>query len=225
MKIKKTKENKIEAYTRWYWEELMDYGYIEKIEREPETLVCADELPHQKFVRMKTKTKIEDFNLFPKIRYTYDTRVYWTPKAENIFYDTIKSEPFFFGRPPFIAHIDEHGRAVTLADTKPPSNAAQKGAKVSSSISFPQKQRMIFDKHGLYIEKFIPIPMSGAGKTVAKFPNTFTPRRYLFTDSDKMNRMRKIKFPILTIEDFVEKRSAYLLEEIRKHKQNENNKR
>lgn len=234
MAVKKTKENSIEMYTRWYWEELMEHGYISKIEREPETLVCADPLVHYKTKRLTSKPpKVITFNLLPKIVLTYDTKVVWTEKARYIFYDVIDRDMvhdvFKFDRPPFIANkdYDEPGNEiiVTRVDTKPPSKAGQMGAKLSSSYTFPIKQRMIMDKHGIYVDKFVPIPMSGSGITIAKFPNTFTPRRYLFTDREGSTQLRKInwnipatktkplrKVPPISLDQFVRERLRFLEE-------------
>ena len=58
----------------------------------------------------------------------------------------------------------------------------------SSGITFPLNQKWMYSAHGILVEKVIPIKL---------FEKTFTPKRYLLTDSG--TRQRKIKWKIKTL--------------------------
>ena len=209
--MKKTKRNTIELYSEWYFQELKEQGFLIDWKREPETIVCADKHKEDFLVRMKTKNKVGVFNLFQEIVYTYDYRLTWHEKARYIFYDVIDINDhdriFEHGRTPFIANYDydEKGNRmhVTDLDVKP-THSVVKFGKTSTSITFPIKQRMIFDKTGRYINKFVPIPMAGSGKKSSMFIKTFTPKRYLLTDAGL--RGRKIEFEVKDLNTFVHQR-------------------
>ena len=207
--VKKTKENTIELYSRWWFQELKDMGYIKAIYREPETLICAGKSKYQRLKFFKRKeAEVEEFNLFNEIKYTYDYKIIWDLKARYIFYDIIDKDDekalFEKGKPLLIANYDydENGEEihVTRLDVKPTASVARFG-KTSTQISFPIKQRMIYDRTGIYIQKFIPIPMAGSGKTSSIFPKSFTPKRFMFTDGGK--QLRKINFKVRGLEEFI----------------------
>ena len=209
MKVKQTKENTIEKYSLWWFNELKDHGYIKEIFREPETLYCADKEKYYRLKRFKRKDpEVEEFNLFGEIKYTYDYKIIWDLKARYIFYDVIDKNDdkalFKQGKPLLIANYDydKDGNEihVTRLDVKPTASVARFG-KTSTQISFPIKQRMIYDRYGIYIQKFIPIPMAGSGKTSSVFPKSFTPRRYLMTDGGK--QLRKIRFVVKGLQEYV----------------------
>ena len=222
--MKITIENKIEMYSTWFFDELKEHGYLIDYTREPETLTVADNAKYGKLVRFKRKEdEVQDFNLFPKLTYTYDYILLWHESARYLFFDTINpisrsddfhsdrpGNCFVHGRPPLITNRcnylgEEH--EVSRVDVKPTATVAKFG-KTSSSITFVYKQRMIYDHTGIVIEKFIPIPMAGSGKRSSRFLNMFTPRRYMLTDAGK--QARRIRFPITSIEGYVDMRKKFL---------------
>lgn len=214
--MSKTEVNKIELYFEWWTNDMIDRGYIKRVDREVETLTVLPVSKYNQYKRFKRKPKeVVEFNLFPKIRYTYDYVIEWHESAEYLFYEEInKAKTFQFGKPLFIAtRISslENGekKIVSYLDVKPPSKVQKYTGSITSSFTFPLKQRILWEEYGIYINKVIPIPMSGAGYSVALFLKSFTPYRYLMTDGG--TRERKISYnPITVIEDFVKNRKAFI---------------
>jgi hypothetical protein len=206
---KKTEKNQIENYFEWWLIEMQSNGYIKEWTREPETWLVKSTAIYSRYKRFKTKEKqIEDFNLFPRIEYTFDYVIIWDKSAEYIFYEEVLESPIFqFGKPSFIAH-DIEGVITSYVDVKPTNSVQQRGGKVSSAVTFPLKQRMIWDNVKLYINKVVPMPMAGTGYHSALFIKTFTPKRYMLTDGGKIKR--KIKFEIVTLADFVNKKALWI---------------
>ena len=95
---------------------------------------------------------------------------------------------------------------VSYVDVKPTNSVQRKGGKVSSSITFPLKNRILWDRSRIYINKVVPMPMSGTGFKSALFIKTFTPQRYLLTDGGK--QLRKIKYPVTTMLAYVNKQKT-----------------
>lgn len=207
----KTNVNTIELYFEWWLLEMQSGGFIQRFEREPETLSVMEPATYGRYRRFKTKEKeTESFNLFPKISYTYDYIITWNKSAEYLFYEeALPGRIFAFGKPKFIAHYEKKKeRIVSYVDVKPTNSVQRMGGKVSSAITFPLKQRMLWERNGLYINKVVPMPMSGTGYNSALFVKTFTPQRYLLTDGGK--QLRKIKFKTVTMKDFVAEKATYI---------------
>lgn len=209
---KKTQINSIELYFEWWLKEMISAGYIARFHREPETLIAGQTIEYGRIKRFKKKDKeIEKFNLFPEVKYTYDYIIIWNDTAEYLFYEEVNKEKVFqFGKPLFVAsrvNLLQQEEIVSYVDVKPTANAAF-GGKVSSSISFPLKQRMCWENHRIYINKVIPRPMSGAGYKVALFVKSFVPQRYLLTDGGAQRR--KISFPVYDLKGYVTRKSEYI---------------
>lgn len=206
----KTEINTIELYFEWWLLEMQSAGYVVDFIREPEQLLVMDSATYGRYKRFKTKEKeVEEFNLFPKIQYTYDYKIIWNEKAEYLFYEeALKGEVFLFGNPVFIAHRDKENRVYSLVDVKPTNSVQRMGGKVSSAITFPLKQRMLWERDRLYINKVVPMPMSGTGFSSALFIKTFVPQRYLLTDGG--GQRRKIKWPTVQLKDYVHKKVTYI---------------
>jgi hypothetical protein len=208
---KTTEKNTIELYFEWWALEMESAGFIQKCIREPETLSVMDASVYGRYKRFKRKEKeVEEFNLFPAINYTYDYLVIWTKKAEYLFYEEVYPEAvFLFGKPKFVAHYDStRDQVVSYIDIKPTNNVQQRGGKVSSAVSFPLKQRMLWDQSRIFINKVVPIPMAGSGYSSALFITTFVPQRYLLTDGGK--QARKIKFKTTSLKEYVNAKTIYI---------------
>jgi hypothetical protein len=212
MAKKTTEKNTIELYFEWWLLEMQSKGFVKEFFREPETMLVQAPAEYGRYKRFKTKEKeVETFNLFPRIQYTYDYIVVWNKSAEYLFYEEVndKRESIFqFSMPQFIAHEDKEGDIVSYVDVKPTNAVQQRGGKVSSAITFPLKQRMLWDRHRLFINKVVPIPMAGTGYNSALFIKTFTPQRYLLTDGG--GQRRKIKFKTESLVEFVNKKTTYM---------------
>jgi len=209
-----TAENDGEKEFRWYCEELKKYGWLKDFTREPETFKVLDPFVALREVHHKSKDNtIQNFNLLRPVNYTYDFRLVWNPIALYIFTEIYQEgEAFRFGKPPFISHrLELFGRMeiVTYVDVKPHSSATQRGARTSSSYSFPFIQKMLMHLHGLYINKIIPSPDNKKdGVNTCLFATTFTPNRYLFTEGG--GSMRKLHHMPIKIESFTKKKGAII---------------
>jgi len=193
-----TNENPHEMVFRWYLEELQQYDYIEKFDRELETFAV---LPTQYFQREKhlivKENPLEEFALFQDVTYTYDFRIIWTQKAINIFTEIIEPNGFFrFGMPTFVSHnimVDGVSKIVSYVDVKPHYAAAKfGGGKMGSYYTFPFIQKFLYHTKGLYVNKIIPIHSGKYGKTTCLFATTFVPNRYKYTD--KNGKFRTIPY-------------------------------
>ena len=199
--MSKSELNQIEEYFQWWLDEMIAYNFIKSYEREPQTFVVLPTVEYGRIKRFRKKEKIvEKFNLFSKIEYTYDYRIVCTAKAEYLFYEEHTDTWIFqFGKPLFIAH-KENDDMISYVDVKPTTSVMQKGGKVSTSITFPLKQRMLWEQYHLYINKVVPIPMAGTGFNSALFCKSFTPDRYRLTDGGGM--VRKVKFQQITMAEY-----------------------
>lgn len=214
-----TEKNDIELYFEWWLNEMIDAGYVHSYTREAETFeIFPNYIGQRKDYSRKTmEPKVETFAILGKTMYTYDYKIRWNDSAVYLFYqpmDFSKPEEFQMVVYPdtfFYAHYDKEDRRwVSFIDIKPPSQAARFSGQMSSYHTFPLKQAALLWLHGVYVNKIIPIPMRGAGKTIALFPNTFTPKRYLI--SDGATRTRSIKFRIRSMAKYVIKREQTINE-------------
>lgn len=192
-----TQENPHEMYFRWYCEELIQYGFLKKISREPELISVFPKLTHKKEKHYKSKKEntIEEITMLQPTEYTYDFLLVWTDKAYYIFteeYD--KDTPFVFGMPIFVSHrimMDTGIELVSYVDVKPHfAAAAFGGGKMGSYYTFPLIQKYLFMAKGLYINKIIPIHTGKHGRSTCLFATTFIPNAYRFTD--KSGKIRSI---------------------------------
>lgn len=210
---KKTKENDIEEYARWYFEELQKEGYVEQIDREAETFLVLDDYKHLREKHYKSKENTyEEFNLAQKITYTYDLRIIWNKKAKYLFFELFdKQIPFKFGKPYFVAHlilINGSYKYVTYIDIKPHAMAARFGGDLSSFYTFPFIQKVLLHLHEIYVNKMVPINMGKHGVNSCMFAITFVPNRFLFSDTGI--KERKIHFKKTTLSSFVKQRQAII---------------
>ncbi len=201
-----TKENNIERYFRWYCEELVQSGYVKKVDREAESLELVPRIRHKKYKHHKTKASTtEMFTLFPSRSYTYDFRIIWNDKALGYFTEILNEEPLQSANPLFMSQkflIEGKPEIVSYVDVKPHSAAVRfGGGKMASYYTFPFVQRMIYDQSGVYINKTIPVPSGKHGRSSCLFAKSFTPIRYLTTD--KSGDSRKIHFTIHTLSEFL----------------------
>ena len=212
--IKKTDKNGIETYFEWYLNELSALGYVKHYSRESKSFVVRNESEYGELVRFKRKSpEIKQFNLFPKITYTPDYFIEWTPLAEYFFFEEVNfTEVFQFGKPLFVAHrgTRDNGESFlySYVDVKPTNSVVRRGGRVSSSVSFPFKQRMLWEQEKVYINKVVPIPMAGTGFNSALFVKSFVPQRYLLTDGGR--QIRKIQFKLRTLNEYISKTKADL---------------
>lgn len=221
--------NQIEIYAEWFFNQLIDYGYLKSYKTQPEKMNVVQPAKYGRMKRFKTKSAVVDeYNLLPAIHYGADYELEWHPNAEYLFFEEINQAGVFqFGTPPFVAHripsvdVNSEDRIVSWIDIKPTNSVMRRGGNVSSSISFTYKRRMLWDNHRIFINKSVPIPMAGTGHTIAMFTTMFTPDRYLLTDGGRQRR--KIKWKIVSLKEYVVRRKKEI-EDILKKSYNPNEK-
>jgi hypothetical protein len=200
-----------EDYFEWYLQELKDKGFILSYKKEkditPFDFNNEVYIPRIKEFRKSGKPIYSNLKLVGKHTYKPDFLIYWAKKAKDIFYELIdKDKPLVYNA--FFLAQEKDGDTFTFVDVKPPAIAAKFSGSFNSYATFPLNQSIIFEKHGIYTMKLVPIPVSGSGNAIALFPNTFTPNRFLFTDGG--SSVRNIKFKIRTINDFLFIRNEYI---------------
>lgn len=187
-----------ELYFSWYLEELIENGFIKGFVLHPKTYQLSDPIFYEWEELLKTKSKPRVSKLLEDHVYTPDFLINWNEKARGIFYEEIDSlEGLPKNLPYFIA---DDGKSII--EIKPSFDQNNMTRLVMINIKW------VYEKFGDYVQKVIPIPsVSKAGKIspgTALFAKTFTPKRYLLTD--KSMKPRKIRFPVLSIDEFVKSR-------------------
>ena len=209
-----TTENLNEMYFRWYCEELVQYGYLKRFEREPELISVFPSMKYLKEKHLKVQENYtEEISMFQETNYTYDFRLIWTEKAKYIFTEQYDPDGHFvFGMPIFVSHmiaLDSGVELVSYVDVKPHYAAVQYGgAQLGSYYTFPFIQKYLFLTQGLFINKAIPIHTGKHGVTTCLFATTFVPNRYLYTD--KSGAFRKIPYRKKAIVGFTEQKQGII---------------
>jgi hypothetical protein len=170
------------------------YKNIE-LDSNEELYMCwwLDELKAKKFIKSFDKaSKIELFkpcsmqfgddtkHLFRELNYTPDFEIEWNTKAEKIFF-IHKNQNYsksIINSVPFIAINNK-----SLIDVK----GTFKSKFVSTSITFPIIQKILYNVFDIYVQKIQPLGNNGL------FQKTFTPKKYLLTPTGKL---KKINWPI-----------------------------
>jgi len=215
-----TEKNDLELYFEWWLNELRDHGYIFGYNREAKTLPLFPNYVAKRVRYFKNKEPMqEEFNFMHGRHYNYDYDINWTEKSRGIFYqsanfsnhDNVNVFTHNIRDVFFVASEYNHilGCDVSLVDVKPPSHGGS-GRKNDSYITFPLKQQILLWLHGTYVNKVVPFPIKGSGKTISLFPNTFTPRRFLITDGAR--QARKISFHVKMLDEYVAIRKARIKE-------------
>ena len=195
-----SEKNMTEVYFEWWLEELKSHGLVKEYTREPKTFELYAALPiyyNQHY--NKKEPIIKNFNLFQPITYTPDYKVVFDKRMLNKLFGTIdinssEIDEWGFSKPGsifqetlFYSTSDmKEGNFELWFDVKPPSSALRFSGSLGSSRDFPIKQRLVYEKFGIIINKVVPI-----GNKNSLFSKTFMPERYKWTD--KSGQLRKMK--------------------------------
>lgn len=203
-------KNMNEKYFEWWLEELKKNGLVKEFEAQPKSFVLKEPIPIFYKHLYKTKDPLtKNFTLFNAITYTCDYRVIFKVELLNKLFGIFFSEErellkdfnlktgnvyqntLFYSSEKgiiFKEGTNEIEYVEIYFDVKPPSKALQFSGKLGSSRDFKFNQRMTYDRHNIYVNKVVPI-----GTSTSLFNKTFTPKRYLFTDSGTAIRHKTVK--------------------------------
>lgn len=144
--------------------ELYDLGYIDWIWAEKKTYLITNEVRSARVVQLKTKQRIEEFVLTKKRSYTPDFIFKFNENAYKFLYHDkeggYSSRPFFYCN---------NNRGIIYVDVK-----GAFGRGLSSSATFPDRQSLMCQRFGIYVQKVIPYANKPKKETL--FLKTFTPQ-------------------------------------------------
>ena len=186
-----------ELYFSWYLDDLVDQGYVSHFEVQPPAHSIFPRTTITWVQEMKSKTKLVDSPVMQESTYTTDFKIHWTKKALGVFCNgnPCKQRPYFLG----VQSHDFLEEYETEIDVKGANTSANVRGN-HSMITFPLKQKMLYNAKGIFAQKVIPIKL---------FKDTFIPTRYFYTDGGKSIRtLSKIKNP-LTITEYVKVHTAF----------------
>ena len=191
--------SKEEEYFQWYIDDLIDNGFVKKFKYQPKPFRLFKGAAIGWLEIKATKTKEKSTNLLTGHAYQADFIIYWNESAELKFFASFEKvlnenvKKF-----PFIANYDENLGYYTVLDVN--GNYNQNDAWRRFAID----QKWVFQTYHIYVQKIIPVPakLNGSFRPAnALFMNTFVPKRYKRTDTNK--QARKIGFPHKSIKSYL----------------------
>ena len=196
-------KSQVEEYFSYYLEELQEAGYISEWFYENDTFDLSDSISEPYLLQGKYKILEKTEHLLHKASITADFTIVWTDKAKNIFY--------LDRRVPINCKVkDIHFRLDDGVVDEPTSYIEVKGsheANTSSSVSFPYKQKWLYFKYGIYIQKIKPF--APKPKSNILFQSTFTPKKVIdierYVRDCKYGRQgeSKLKYDYRTLNQFI----------------------
>jgi len=209
-----SKVSKEEGYFYEWLLELKDKGYIHEIDIQPKYhLTTPIYLPFIREHKTKTKetTKVVSYSVMQGMHYTPDFNVWWNMNALGKFVfieDYLIPNNFndsrlrmFFGHK-FITDVIEHPHLIDFKYKRVIHTCIEiKGTfasrQNSTAVKFPLLQKLLYDKHGVYVNKCMPLD-----KKKGLFKKTFTPKSYWLTDKTK--KERKLGWARISIDQYLE---------------------
>lgn len=166
-----------------YFEELIEAGYVEKLER-AQTYALSEPLfnRYQITKQLKTKDKVEtkEQKMLHEHVYTPEFKIHWTQKGYLTFTDDIYLIPNEKMIKPFISCGSD-----SLIEVKPGFD------QNNMTRLFVINQKWMWDKHREFVNLIQPHKL---------FEETFTPKAYLTTPTGKQ---RVIHWKVRTLEQYV----------------------
>jgi hypothetical protein len=192
-------KSKEEEYFSYYLDELKLAGYIDEWYYEKDTFNLSESvsLPYLTFSRKKIIEKYEF--ILHKASITADFTIRWNKKAENIFY----LNPVI----PIVFKIKDIPFRINSQDVSYVEIKAEYEGNTSSSISFPYKQKWLYSKYGIYIQKIRPFSYTKTKGIL--FQNTFTPEivigKEIYYKNCKGGKTgeSKLKYNIKSLKNFI----------------------
>jgi hypothetical protein len=154
--------------------------------------------------REQVKTTTKNFTLLNGSTYKPDFKIWWTEKSRGIFFIHISSTRKIIDHEAyFISDIEKCQETkkyyeVSYVDVKSPFRG-----KNQSDVSFSLNRKIVMEKYGIFINKSINYPTKKMKNPKSYlWVDTFTPRRYLFTN--KQLGLRSIRnWIVRTLTEFI----------------------
>tara|TARA_R100000951_G_scaffold67823_2_gene57284 strand:- start:401 stop:1021 length:621 start_codon:yes stop_codon:yes gene_type:complete len=193
-----------ERYFYYWLVELYEIGMIDWIYSKRKTYRIVDEVKASRIIKMKTKSKTKSFILTKKRDYTPDFIFKFNDKAKGLLY--YDKEEGYENRPYFYCN---NNRGIIYLDIK-----GEFAGKLTSSITFPDRQSLMGHRFNIYVQKVIPFAKKVSKTTL--FKSTFTPQKMIdeqvyskTTVNRKTNKIKwrkgdsKIKYKVTKIKEFL----------------------
>ena len=177
-----------ERYFQLWIDELEEAGMIDTEEYQPFTAEIAPTKTFKFRKVLKTKTKIEEFNLMQPLRYTPD----WELQFSNHFKDLLGCniqdvyDSAWTKKKPLFVLTD----GIWILDVKGSHDPFGDGR------NFTFNQKLLMHNCNKYSQK---VEMSNEKGSF--FDKTFTPKRFLYTD--KSFSRRKLKYKAVNLQEFI----------------------
>jgi hypothetical protein len=198
-----------ELYFSWWLQELQENGFIECWEFEPVQTELLPEVVYVNHVnyekRKQPAVKLVDKTLFQNVEYTTDFIITWNREL----IDLTKFNKMMFQKEQTVLYQSNFGLVIdenytSYIDIK----GSFAGKNNNSAITFPIKQKLMWDKQKVYVQKIIPVD-----KPKSLFNTTFYPLRYFKVDSGNSARRKKYKGALVELHQIpgVKKLGDFLL--------------
>lgn len=193
--LKEVELSQSEVYFEWWLEELKSVGLILEWHR-AERFILRSPLIFDYLQHYKVKDPlVKQVNILQSVTYTPDYKVKFNNALCGKLYayinDKMITDAGRGNRPGnvwqevlFLTKYD--AQDWIYFDVKPPSKAIRFSGALGSSREFPIKQRMMWEEHGIFVNKVVPY-----GQKECLFTKTFLPTRYKWTD--KSTKLRVLK--------------------------------
>lgn len=188
-----TFDSKEELYFSWYLEELEAAGYIDSWGN-AQTYQLGEKITNTYTEQLKTKTKTEEQIILNGCEYTPDFEINWCPISFGIFYHEF---PYIETRDK-LYKIDKN---LFLAKNKENSSYFNMKSIIEIKPAFDQNnmtrlnginRKWMYQKYNIFVN-LVKVPDI--------FKDTFTPKKFLLTDTGKQNRI--IHFKTRTLEEYI----------------------
>ena len=199
-----------ELYVSWYLDELVEAGYVLKYDYQPTPYRLSPRGTYIWGKELKTKTKRTESTLLHEHIYTPDFKITWDGIARSIFVKNVDmfwrtiatpSDAYVCKETPFWVRNTSFMDGSFLESLQPLFESILEVKPLfdrnNMTRLFTINQKWVYDKYGVYVQKIIPQKL---------FKDTFTPMKYLLTDSGKQKR--KLIFAPKTLEEYVESRKG-----------------
>jgi len=169
----------IELYFSWWLDELQEAGYIEEWEYEKDTFKLSDPIRLSFIEKLITKIKRREETILEKAPCTAYFTIKWTKKAANVFYldRCIPVKGKVSAIPIRLANVNGKD-LISYVETK-----GNNESSTSSSISFPYKQKWVYQLYGVLIQKVKPFSYTVNSNIL--FQKTFYPKKVLEVEKYK----------------------------------------